>query len=166
MMKRIRIALIITLAFFVIIASIHTAKKTRQSSQDIGPLFFYALDGQKISYNDTISPSKTVLFLWTSECTVCKDEIIRLSKECALYEDINVIYINLGETKRAVERFLSHYGVSSCILGNVLLDAAINIRRKFIVIGVPTVIFFKDGVPVDISYTLDDHLIKKVFGDG
>lgn len=139
---------------------------TIDESADTNEIAFYTLGGERISYLEATSPSKTILFLWTSSCDVCKKTLEYLSTKCSLYDDINVLYINIGESKSLVEYFLSRYGITSCISDKTLLDTKANIRSKFFILGVPTVIFFKDGVPIETSYTLNEYLIRKVFGDG
>lgn len=166
-MKKIIIVLVCLFLLSAIIAALTLRQKPQATAlENKAEMTFYTLDGEGMNYTEAVSPSKTVLFLWTSTCDVCRDTLIYLSKECSLYDDINVLYLNIGESKRLVKSFLSYYKIADCITDKTLLDAGASIRQKFFILGVPTVIFFKDGTPVNFSYTLNEYLIEKVFGDG
>ncbi len=128
-----------------------------------GPDTLYTLDGQGHKYIDLISYPKTVLFIWTTRCSVCKDELKRLSRKCSSYEGVKVFFINAGESQEKVEGFIAYYDLKECVTDKILLDYQAYVAREFRVSNVPTVVFFEYANPIYKSYTLNQYLVDRVY---
>lgn len=126
---------------------------------------FYTLERQELSYDEVIASSKTVLFFWTTWCPYCLKELLRLNKNCPFFDDVNFLYINVGEGERLVRRASQRLKLTQCVLGKILLDKEAFIPQKFLVLGVPAFVFLKEGVVVYRSRFISKRLIKKVFKD-
>ncbi|MBU1134504.1 MAG: TlpA family protein disulfide reductase [Candidatus Omnitrophica bacterium] len=124
---------------------------------------FYTLDGEKVSYEEVTSSPKAVLFLWTTWCPSCLREIAHLDVNPIIPNDVNFFYINLGERKSRVKRTVASLGLTQSTRDKILLDTNGILPEKFFIIGVPTFIFFKKGVPVHRSYLINKQLLREVF---
>jgi thiol-disulfide isomerase/thioredoxin len=129
---------------------------------------FYDLEGSKVSYREIISTSpNTVILLWTSWCPYCRLTLLHLNKEidkkCIYFNDVNLFYINLGESKRKIKRFIEKNKIKKCIEKNILLDKKNILAKKFSISGIPTFIFLKNGIPVYRSFFISKELLKKIF---
>ena len=124
---------------------------------------FYTLEGDPVKYNNVIFHPKTILFLWTSKCSLCKDMLVDLSKDCFSYKGVKIVFINLGESQERVKRFVDYYKLDKCISDRILLDKVGHSAIEFFVTSVPTVVFFEYGNPIYKAYTLNKYLIDKVY---
>ena len=122
--------LILLIVFFLIQLS--------ASSQEL-----YKLNGELITYQEAIKQEITILFLWTSGCSACRDNIRYLDRSCPFDDDINIQYVNLGDSKKDIKDFLRYYGITDCISDNILMDKQSSLSKKFPTIFVPTVIFLQ-----------------------
>jgi len=127
------------------------------------PDIFFALDGSGVSYVDIVAYPKAVLFLWTTQCQVCRDDLVRISQNCTAYEGVKLLFINLGESQTRVKQFISYYDLKKCVSDRILLDKQGYTAAKFYVTNVPTVVFFEYGTPIYKAYALNDYLIEKVY---
>jgi len=124
---------------------------------------FSTLDNEKATYQELISKENTVLFIWATWCPSCRRELEKLSRDRIFFEDINVWYVNTGEKKSVVERYVTTKDLNNIIRDRIILDQEGYIAGKFSVNTIPTYIFFKNGEPVSKSYYLDDEILEKVF---
>jgi thiol-disulfide isomerase/thioredoxin len=153
---------------YVTVAQIEEEAPLEETAQEplievVGPDTLYTLEGEAFKYIDLISYPKTVLFIWTTKCGVCKDELKRLSKNCSSYKGVKVFFINAGESQEKVMDFSSYYGLRECVTNKILLDRQAYVARKFYVSNVPTVVFFEYGTPIHKSYTINQYLIDRVY---
>jgi thiol-disulfide isomerase/thioredoxin len=126
---------------------------------------YYKLDGSELSYETLISAPKTILFIWTTWCPVCREDLKSFSDNPYLPEDVKIFYVNIGEKKSRVEKFVNILGLQTAVTDNILLDPESVIAEKFSIIGIPTFIFFKNKIPVYRSYFINKQLIADVFED-
>lgn len=94
------------------------------------------LDGNKITLSHFRNKKPVLLFFWTSWCFFCRGELNNLNR---IYpqlqsEDIEVLAINIQESKAKVERFLRR----SPVAFKVLLDSDAEVAYSYALIGVPT----------------------------
>lgn len=88
-----------------------------------------------------------VVNLWASWCPPCRREMPMLEAAQARNGNIHFIFLNQGESKKTVERYLAQ---ESLDLGNVLLDEPQAAGRRLRAPGLPTTFFFNaDGERVD-----------------
>ena len=127
---------------------------------------FNKLNGKSITYKEILRGSeKTVVFLWASLCWACRVELLR-NNDCTLTpKDIKFYYVNLGESKRSVERFAERLQLKTCIKKNIILDERGALAHKFNTMIIPSIIFLKNGEIIHRSNFLTEALIKKVFED-
>lgn len=121
------------------------------------------LNGEKITYEKLVSNAKTVLFVWTTWCPSCIKEIKRLSKECVSIKDIDMKYLNVGQSASKVKKFVVSNKIKDCISNKILLDTQSIIAQLYGISGVPTYIFLKDGKPIYKSYFFTEKLAEMVF---
>jgi len=124
---------------------------------------FPKLNNDNISYDDLIaSSSHTVIFLWTSYCPYCREELKKLNRYKPASKAV-FYYVNIGDGKRVVERVSDMLNLKESIRDNVLLDKEGVTADAFGIIGVPTYVFLNKGKVVYKSHFIDDSLLKKVF---
>jgi len=144
--------IVLILMFFCFLTPSFAAQRT-----------FSTLDNENIDYQELISKENTVLFIWATWCPSCRRELEKLSRDRVFFEDINVWYVNTGEKKSAVEKYVATKDLNSIIKDRIILDREGYIAGKFSVNAIPTYIFFQNGEPVSKSYYLDDEILEKVF---
>ncbi|MBL7130369.1 MAG: TlpA family protein disulfide reductase [Candidatus Omnitrophica bacterium] len=116
------------------------------------------LSGRNISLSD-FSDKAIVLFFWFTSCPACRGELLNFNKE---YENlqssgIELLAIDIGESKARVERFVNLYSLQYPIL----LDYDGSVAYKYGVMGVPTIILIsKQGNIVSVSHSLPNNYKK------
>lgn len=106
----------------------------------------------------------TVVNLWASWCPPCQREMPAFAAVQAEHPDINMVFLNQGETPAAVQQFLDRLGQP---LEHVWLDPASEWSRIYGSGALPTTLFFDArgklaGVRMgELSRaTLTDHILK------
>ncbi len=93
--------------------------------------------GEKVSLSEVLETKDTVLVFWTSGCYFCRRELPKLEQ---FYrenkEQVAVIGIDVGESKRQVESYARSLGLSYPLA----LDSDGRVARLYKVLGVPTII--------------------------
>lgn len=125
----------------------------------------YTLEGKSVAYEQLVSSSKTVLFFWTTWCPSCVREITKLNEENKDFGDVNIIYINGDQNKKAVERFIKTKNINKSIQNKIILDNNLYIAKKFSIFAIPTFIFLENGQPIYKSYFITSELLKDIFKD-
>lgn len=97
-----------------------------------------SLEGRPVSLAG-FSGKPTVLNLWATWCPPCRREMPILQQAQDANPDVNVVFVNQGETAPTISGFLARHGLA---LRNVLLDPE---RRVGLALGqraLPTTLFF------------------------
>ncbi|REG49628.1 thiol-disulfide isomerase/thioredoxin [Paraburkholderia sp. BL6669N2] len=81
----------------------------------------------------------TVLNLWATWCAPCQAEMPLLAEAQASHQDINIVFVNQGETHDRVFDYLDSHGLQ---VKHVLLDPGLVISRAISVSGYPTTLFY------------------------
>ena len=83
-----------------------------------------------------------ILFFWTSWCFRCIRELQDLEREYLGFKSrrIKLLSINVGESKKRIERFLRRYRLTFPIL----LDRDYKVTRQYELLGVPTYILINE----------------------
>lgn len=105
-----------------------------------------------------------LLFFGTSWCPACRSEIPAMKNIYATYspKGLKVIYINIGESTKRVERFVQ----INSLPYRVLLDKKETVADQYNIIGVPTFILIdKDSIISNISHRTVDLPLEKLFTD-
>lgn len=126
---------------------------------------YYRLNGTVLSYEQIIEAPKTILFIWTTWCPVCREDIKYINDNPYLPEDVKIFFVNIGEKQTQVERLLNAMRLKDFVNKNVLLNPDGKLAEKFSIVGIPTCIFFKNKIPVYRSHFINKELITEVFGD-
>ncbi|MDI6758271.1 MAG: TlpA disulfide reductase family protein [Candidatus Omnitrophota bacterium] len=102
------------------------------------------ITGKKVTLSSFKDKKPVILFFWTTWCPSCVKGLRLLNDMHAdfLGDDVELLFINIGESRSKIERFLKNkYPPYS-----VLLDKDTEIAYLFDVLGVPTyVIINKAG---------------------
>jgi len=124
---------------------------------------FPKLNGDNISYDEiTNSYDHTVIFIWTSYCPYCREQL----KDLNNYKpDSGVVfyYVNVGDPKSIVDKVSDMLNLKEDIRDNILLDEKGIIVNAFGIIGVPTYVFLDKGKVIYESHFIDNGLLKEVF---
>jgi len=124
---------------------------------------FRTLDGQTIKYTELIAAPKTILFVWTTWCPYCRQELRRLTEEDIPFGDVMIYFVNAGERPAVVSRFADSQKIRSQFRKRVILDTQDFIVDKFDVSAIPAYIFIKDQKLVYRSFYFDQDLLRSVF---
>lgn len=120
------------------------------------------LSGNNVSLSD-FEEKPIILFFWTTWCPHCRNQITNFNNK---YEDlksagIELLAIDIGESKARVQSFLGRYSIKF----PVLLDVDSKVAYKYRVVGVPTIILIsKEGNIVLFSHTLPDNYQDLLLG--
>ncbi|MFC1708926.1 peroxiredoxin family protein [Candidatus Omnitrophota bacterium] len=118
------------------------------------------LSGNSVSLSD-FKDKGVILFFWTTWCPHCLRELTNFNEE---YEDlkssgIELLAIDIGESKRRVESFVNRHSIGFPIL----LDPNSSVAREYNVVGVPTIILIsKQGDIVSVSHALPSDYKKLI----
>ena len=87
-----------------------------------------------------------VLNVWATWCPPCRREMPMLAEAEAENPGVAFVFVNTGETREQVQRFLDQQGL---FFNHVLLDPGQRLAPRLNVIGFPTTLFFdREGVLV------------------
>jgi len=94
------------------------------------------LSGRFYQLSDYKEKQAVLLFFWTTWCPYCQVELKSLSgrAEALAAEGLQVLAINVGETKARVEKFKQSRNLQI----KILLDEDSSVTNAFGVLGVPT----------------------------
>ena len=98
------------------------------------------IDGEKVNLRE-LEGKKVFLNFWASWCKPCQIEMPDIQKLHEEYgEDVEIIAVNLGESKKEVKNFLEMRGYNFTIL----LDENREIGSKYMVRAIPTTYFLDE----------------------
>ncbi len=150
-----------------IVFAIGTAMLTLHSpsGQKLPELALTSLEDRSVRL-DGFAGAPTVVNLWATWCPPCVREMPLLQKAQVEHADVNFVFLNQGEDKRHVSRWLSKQQLP---LRNVLLDPERLASAAFLQKGYPTTLFFNSkGELVSVrigelsSATLSERLERLV----
>ena len=105
------------------------------------PLRLHTVDGHEVSLS-AFAGKPTVVNLWASWCPPCRREMPVLQRAQAAHHDIDFVFINQGEAREPVLRYLQDQDPG---LRNVLLDANGSAGAAFDRQALPATLFFDAG---------------------
>ena len=97
-----------------------------------------SMEGQPVTLS-SFAGRPTVVNLWATWCPPCRREMPVLQKAQAAHPELNFVFVNQGEDLDAVSGYLAAQHLS---LGNVLLDARMQIGTELGYRALPTTLFF------------------------
>ena len=106
--------------------------------QAIPALSLPALDGRSVALSGFVG-KPTVVNLWASWCPPCRQEMPLLQQAQTAHPALNVVFINQGEARDAILRYLDGQGL---VLQNVLIDNRKATGAAFNEQALPTTLFF------------------------
>jgi len=115
------------------------ATLTAGSRQPMPAFSLPALDGGGPIAMSGFAGKPTVVNLWATWCPPCRREMPLLQQAQATRTDMNFVFVNQGETREAVVRYLQEQGFA---LHNVLLDVRRETGAVFNEQALPTTLFF------------------------
>jgi thiol-disulfide isomerase/thioredoxin len=107
----------------------------------LSALSLTALDGRSVTLTG-LQGRPAVVNLWATWCPPCRRELPLLLQAQGAHADIHFVFVDQGETRDAVARFLSAQNLP---LRNVLLDPALAAAGTFDQRALPTTLFFDAG---------------------
>ena len=108
------------------------------SRQPMPALSLPALDGRSIALASIVG-KPTVVNLWATWCPPCRREMPLLQQAQAAHPELNFVFVNQGETRDVIVRYLQGQGI---VLHNVLIDARKATGAAFNEQALPTTLFF------------------------
>jgi peroxiredoxin len=103
------------------------------------------LNANKISLSSFKEKKSLILFFWTVSCPFCRKALPTLEKDylSLRIQDIEILAIDIGESKSRIGMFLKNYPVSF----SILLDKDAEVADIYDLYGVPTYILVdKKGI--------------------
>lgn len=125
---------------------------------------FSNLNGQKFSFKELTASPRTIILAWTAWCPYCRRELERLAKKCKFFKDSEIFFVNIGEKKSIVKKFIDSKGIKDCVRDKVILDPQQLIAREFNVVGIPAYLFFKDGRFLEKTNFLNQEVVEEIYG--
>lgn len=119
------------------------------------------LSGKQVSLSDFQNRPVMVNF-WATWCVPCRNEMPEIENVYRLRKDegLEVLAINLKESKEVVEEYVKNNGFSF----QILLDKTGEVSDKFQLFGLPTTYFIdKKGV---IQYSYMGEMTKEIINTG
>ena len=108
------------------------------SRQPMPALSLPALDGRSIALASFVG-KPTVVNLWATWCPPCRREMPLLQQAQAAHPELNFVFVNQGETRDVIVRYLQGQGI---VLHNVLIDSRKATGAAFNEQALPTTLFF------------------------
>lgn len=112
-------------------------------------------NGESVSFNTYRDGQPTIIFFWATWCPHCRTALSTISEKAEELEanGVKMMLIDVGETKQAVEAYMSKRNLKM----NVFLDDKTVVAQVFGVMGVPSFIYVnQEGVIIDIKHQLVD----------
>ena len=125
--------------------------------------YYYDLSDTKFTYDELLSKSKTVLFVWATWCPTCREKVKEFTSTANLRDDVNIVFLEAGEKRSEVLSTLKYLEVPETMYSLFYRDPFQEIMNRFSITVVPTVIFFQDGKVVKTSHTLTSGLIDQAY---
>lgn len=101
---------------------------------------------------------KAIVYFWATWCPSCQKELPHIISQLKTYEDqgIQFIFVNLGESKTQVKKFLKKHSVDA----NVWLDQKSAVAEELGVYALPTFFFInEEGKVKEVIHSLpEDYL--------
>lgn len=123
----------------------------------------FSLSGKPISYTAAVAKEKTILFLWTTTCPYCVAGLKQFNKEGFDGYDAQIYLINMGDDLEAVNDLTKRLGLKDFLKEHILADPNLTLSERFTILGVPTIIFLRNGKPIYTAYTIDKDFVKEVY---
>lgn len=114
-----------------------------------------SLSGEQISLS-SFKGKGVILFFWATWCPHCRSALGELNTEYANIKNSNieVLAIDIDESKARVENFIKKYSLGY----PVLLDVGGEVSSQYNVVGIPSFILIsKDGKIVKISHSIPSN---------
>lgn len=121
------------------------AKKQILTVGDKAPDFtLLDLADNKVSFTELLKGKEILLSFWASWCPECRQEMPQLERFSKIYNNkIEIIGINVGESKNKVVSFVKSGGINY----KILLDSQSEVSGLYGIFGVPTnILINKDGL--------------------
>ena len=154
MKKRVKLAAVLSFLLFVCCS----LTPTQQAGKNAYVFSLQDTGGNTVSLSD-FKGKGVILFFWTTWCPHCRSQLKEFNREYDAIRDsgIELISINVGESRSVVERYRSKYS----LVYPVLLDYNRRTSSNYGVIGVPTIILVsEDGRIVKSAHYLPSNYIE------
>ncbi len=117
------------------------------------------LSGKPASMSELVKDGKAILFFFATWCPHCREQLKAIHEQKAEMEkdQINVLLVDIGESKATLSKFLSSRNIDS----DAFLDTDSFVANIYQVMGVPTLVFIgKDRKIRLVEYGLPEDYRK------
>lgn len=126
------------------------------------PIFqLKSLDGKAVSLTDYLGKKTVVLIFWTTWCPYCREQLKQLNERLPelTKKGIEILAIDVGETKNKVENFAKSHSLSL----QILLDEDNTVSDAYGLMGVPTYFAIDlSGQIVSVANQFPEDAINKL----
>lgn len=118
--------------------AVAVAMLSADAGEPLPSLVLPSLDGGQVAL-DSFAGKPTVVNLWAAWCPPCRQEMPLLQQAQATHPEWHVVFVNQGESRDEVMRYLQGQGF---MLRNVLFDRRRAVGAAFNEQALPTTLFF------------------------
>ncbi len=111
--------------------------------------------GETYNLKEYIDGQKAIIFFWATWCPHCRAalEALNEKRQAILSNDIRLVVVDLGESRREVASYLERNGIDL----EVFLDTESSLSEPYGIIGLPTFYFVDEGgVVQSVQHTLPE----------
>ncbi len=149
----IRLLLLIVLMMMPVnVFAMGSVPNSNRQTTGIAPDFILKrTDDQTLSLTQARNGKKAILIFWATWCPHCHEELerVRQNLESIKAKGIEVVLVDIGETKEEVKSYLSNQGIAL----ESFLDEENSVAGQYNVQGVPSVFLIDEkGIVRNMSY--------------
>ncbi|MFH1875829.1 MAG: TlpA disulfide reductase family protein [Candidatus Omnitrophota bacterium] len=152
--------------FAYILAAITIMSACAQGASDPGQVSFPALNGVAVTLQQITESPRAVLFVWTTWCPYCRKEISHLNNEFSDYGSIDFYYVNSGESRATVQKFVTKQKLAPHVTDRIILDRENILTNKYSVVGIPTFLILEKGKVIYRSHHMTKETIEQALNNG
>ncbi|MCM8780140.1 MAG: TlpA family protein disulfide reductase [Candidatus Omnitrophica bacterium] len=123
------------------------------------------MSGEKVRLSDYRGKEEVILLFWAYRCHFCRNDLKALgskAEELKKYNNIELLSINVEDSKKVIERFFARYNINL----KTLIDRNGDVAYDYGIIGIPAYIWIdKEGRIKYEGHSLPKITINKPIGE-
>ena len=117
------------------------------------------LAGEKVELSSFTNQKPTLLVFWATWCPTCKEEIPTLNEWAQKYSGMQIVGIDVQESKEQLQKFLKKQPIQYPIL----LDEEADIAGQYGLVGIPaSVLIAKGGRVIYFGFSLPENVERLI----